>query len=223
MTLSATPSACALGGGPSAKASGGRAKHTHASQPQNPFSRLLCTMTSIFCSLRPCASYGSAEHAASAVGFETSARASFTRSYPCLYWAEPRAPGEALPVSNVMYFSTLASSRGSVLAQNFRIASTSPPATLLGASASARHGSSAASQVPINVGIFSPLFMCRLRPAVCRLLLLRSTCPRKSSSPERDAARRFLCEQHRFFSQDLSAIIARCLSAASMSGSPPHR
>src|SRR6266478_3969667 len=131
MTLSATPSACALGGGASAKASAGRARHTHPSQPQNPFSLLRCTMTSIFCSLRQCASYGSsfplfesaglasAEHAASAVGFETLARASLTRSYPCLYWAVPRAPGEALPAaSTVNCFSALASSRGSVLAQN---------------------------------------------------------------------------------------------------------
>src|SRR5258705_5374250 len=182
MTLSATPSACALGGGASAKASGGRARHTHPSQPQNPFNLVLGTMTSIFCSLRPCAPYlcgpfpplsegglASTEHAVSAVGFETLARASLTRSYPCLYWAVPRAPGQATPVSTVNCLSALAASRGSVLAQNFRIASTSPTATLLGASARARHGSSAASQMPIK-GIFSPLFMCRLRPAICRLL-----------------------------------------------------
>src|SRR6267142_4481071 len=53
MTLSATPSACALGGGASAKASGGRARHTHPSQPQNPFSLLLSMMTSTFFRLRP--------------------------------------------------------------------------------------------------------------------------------------------------------------------------
>src|SRR5882724_443974 len=203
MTLSATPSACALGGGASAKASGGRAKHTHPSQPQNPFSLVLGTITSIFCSLRPCAPYlcgpfpplsegglASTEHAVSAVGFETLARASLTRSYPCLYWAVPRAPGEATPVSTVKCLSALAASRGSVLAQNFRIASTSPTATLLGASARARHGSSAASQMPIK-GIFSPLLMCPLRPAICRLLLLRSTCPRKSSSLQRCCPRIF--------------------------------
>src|SRR5258707_12361772 len=143
MTLSAPPGACAVGGGASARANGGRARHTHPSQPQNPFSLVLCTMTSapyLLCGPFPPLSEGglaSTEHAVSAVGFETLARASLTRSYPCLYWAVPRAPGEATPVSTVKCLSALAASRGSGLAQNFRIPSTSPTATLLRASARA--------------------------------------------------------------------------------------
>jgi len=237
MTLSATPSACALGGGASAKASGGRAKHTHPSQPQKPlqpgsghdhgpFSAACARARTYLCGPFPPLSEGglaSTEHAVSAVGFETLARASLTRSYPCLYWAVPRA------------------SRGSHAGQHRQVplGAGREPRIGLGAelqdrvnlphrdvagwqSASARHGSSAASQMPIK-GIFSPLFMCRLRPAVAgSYYYVRPA--RASRVPCNDAARGSLVRgQHRAFSQQRPAITARCLPAASMSGSPRHR